>query len=158
MNNIKPKFLVDFMLGRLAKWLRIFGYDTVYADRSFTESILMKSLKEDRILVTRNTSLSSNRAWKLVLVESDKFMAQAAQIVKEMKLTLSEKNFFTRCTFCNSELKPVDNKLDIKDRVPKYVYDTQEKFTSCPACGRIYWAGTHYDLLLKTLRKAGLIK
>jgi uncharacterized protein len=154
----KPKFIVDFMLGRLAKWLRIFGYDTLYADKSFSENIILKSLKDNRILITRNSRLSRNRALRLLLVESDRFLEQAAQIRKELKLHLSENNFFTRCTFCNEELKTVEDKESIKARVPQYVFNTQNRFTACAKCGRIYWAGTHYGLLLKALRKAGLME
>ncbi len=157
-NGKKPKFIVDFMLGRLAKWLRIFGYDTMYVDKAFSESILLKSLKDNRILITRNSRLSRNRALKMVLVESDKFLEQADQITRELKLQLSEKNFFSRCTFCNSELIIVEDKELIKTRVPEYVYNTQNKFTACPQCKRVYWAGTHYGLLLKQLKKAGLLK
>ena len=157
-NGRKPKFIVDFMLGRLAKWLRILGYDTIYADKSFKENIILKSLTDNRVLITRNSRLSEKRAWKLVLIKSDKFLEQAAQVVKELKLTISEKNFFSRCTFCNTELTNVTEKESIKQKVPVYVYDTQDKFSVCAHCGRIYWAGTHYGLLLKTLKKAGLIK
>ena len=157
-NGKKPKFIVDFMLGRLAKWLRIFGYDTLYVDKAFSESILLKSLKDNRILITRNTRLSRNRALKMVLVESDKFLEQAAQVTKELKLVLSENNFFTRCTFCNGELKTVQDNESIRTNVPDYIFKTQPKFTVCQNCGRVYWAGTHYDLLIKQLKKAGLLK
>jgi uncharacterized protein with PIN domain len=158
-NNVnKPKFIVDFMLGRLAKWLRIFGYDTVYADRSYPENIILTSLKENRVLLTRNTGLSRKRAWKMVLIRSDKFIEQAAQVMKELKFNISEADFFTRCTFDNAGLKAVPAKESIKSKVPEYVYKTQDKFSECPVCGRIYWAGTHYGLLIKTLKKASFIK
>jgi len=157
-NGKKPKFLVDFMLGRLAKWLRILGYDTLYVDKAFSENILLKSLKDNRILVTRNNRLSRKRALKLVLVKSDKIMEQLAQIVRDLKLNVSEKNFFSRCTFCNTELKPVEHKESVKPSVPEYVYNTQDKFSVCPGCRKIYWAGTHFDLLSKALKKAGIIK
>lgn len=157
-NGKKPKFIVDFMLGRLAKWLRILGYDTLYTNKAFPENILLTSLKENRIIVTRNAHLSYNRALKLVLVKSDKFMEQVAQLVKELKINISEKEFFSRCTFCNAELKVVENKEEVKLLVPEYVYKTNDKFTTCPECKRIYWAGSHYSLLLKPLKKSALLK
>ena len=157
-NGKRPKFIVDFMLGRLAKWLRIFGYDTLYADKRFPENVILNSLKDNRVLVTRNTRLSRNRAWKLILIKSDQFLEQVGQVTGELKLQLLESRFFTRCTYCNSELRAVEDLNSIKDKVPEYVFKTQTKFTACPECGKVYWAGTHYDLLMKTLRKAGLVK
>ena len=157
MDNInRPKFLVDFMLGRLAKWLRILGYDTVYADRTFDEKLLLKSLNEGRVIVTRNRRLSSKRAWKLSLIKSDKFPEQIKQLVSERKLNLDRNYFFTRCALCNAELKPVDDKETIKTLVPEYVFKTSQKFSRCPNCSKLFWPGTHYDLLLKTLKLAGI--
>ena len=72
----EPKFLVDFMLGRLAKWLRIFGYDTVYIEENERSNRILKSLQENRILLTRDQRLSKKRAWKLVLIKSDEIHGQ----------------------------------------------------------------------------------
>ena len=157
-NDKKHRFIVDFMLGRLAKWLRIIGYDSLYADKNFPENILMKSLKDNRILVTRNSRLSRKRALKLVLIKSDKPFEQLAQLAAELKLVVSRKNFFSRCTFCNTELKQAPSKENVKTLVPQYVYDTHDTFSVCSRCGRVYWAGTHSELLMNTLKKAGLLK
>jgi len=152
----RPKFLVDFMLGRLAKWLRILGYDTVYADRTFDEKLILNSLKEGRVLVTRNKRVSSKRAWKLTLIKDDKFPEQIKQLVLEHKLNLNKDYFFTRCALCNAELKPVEDKETIRGLVPEYVFKTSQKFSRCPDCGKLFWPGTHYDLLMKTLKFAGI--
>ena len=146
------------MLGRLAKWLRILGFDTLYADKRLNEGLLLKSLKESRVLVTRSTSVSKKRAWKLVFVKSDKFTEQVKQLAGELKLNLREECFFTRCTFCNIPLVPVEKKESVKALVPEYVFQSQHKFSRCPSCGKVYWAGSHYELLLKTLKEAGLSK
>jgi hypothetical protein len=155
-NNNRPKFIVDFMLGRLAKWLRILGYDTVYADKLFEEKIILNSLKEGRVIVTRNRRVSSKRAWMLTLIKGDNFPEQIKQLIAEHKLDLDKKYFFSRCTYCNSELKPVVDKNTIKTRVPEYIFKATDKFTLCPDCGKIYWPGTHYELLIKTLKSAGI--
>ena len=156
-SNIRPKFLVDFMLGRLAKWMRILGYDTVYAKDTFDEKIIINSLKEGRVLVTRNSRVSSKRAWMLTLIKYDRFPEQIKQLAAEHKLNLDKRYFFTRCTFCNAELKIVEDKDSVKERVPEYVFKTTDKFSLCPDCGKLYWPGTHYDLLIKTLKSAGII-
>jgi uncharacterized protein with PIN domain len=152
----EPKFLVDFMLGRLAKWLRIFGYNTAYATDKNSSSIIIKSLKENRILVTRDHRLSRKRAWKLVLINSDHLAGQMKQLMQETGITVSQSRFFTRCTLCNSPIEQVTQKENIKELVPEYVYNTQDIFSQCTSCKKIYWRGTHFELLLKDLAKAGI--
>ena len=154
----RPKFVVDFMLGRLAKWLRILGYDTVYADKHLDESLLLTSLKEGRILVTRSKTVSKKRALKLVFIVSGSFIEQVRQLARELNLKINEEYFFTLCTFCNAPLLPVEKKDSLKTFVPDYVFQTQNKFSRCPTCGKVYWPGTHYGLLLKTLKESGLTK
>jgi uncharacterized protein len=153
----RPKFLVDFMLGRLARWMRLLGYDTVYADSNFDEKMILSSLKEGRVLVTRNSRISSKRAWLLTLIKADKFPEQIKQLTAEHKLDLDKNYFCTRCTFCNAELKTLEDRNSVKNQVPEYVFNTTYKFSICPDCGKLYGPGTHYDLLLKTLKSAGII-
>jgi uncharacterized protein with PIN domain len=152
----EPRFLVDFMLGRLAKWLRALGYDAGYLTEKERPDLLMRSLRENRILITRDHRLSSRRALKLVLVTSGRFEEQIRQVAAEAKLYLSESRLFTRCTICNIAVEKVTDKNQIKDAVPSYVFETVNDFARCPHCGRIYWKGTHQDLLLKELARAGI--
>lgn len=152
----EPKFLVDFMLGRLAKWLRVFGYDTVYLKNESGKNPVLESLKEDRILVTRNMRLSGKPAWKLALIKSDDVSEQLKQLVTELKLDISKKRLFTICSVCNSPIEPVKDKNEIKALVPEYVFNTQNDFSKCSKCNKLYWHGTHMDLLLKDIKKAGI--
>lgn len=154
--NKEPKFLVDFMLGRLSKWLRIFGYDAKYIREKTTVTPVLESLKENRILLTRNSRLSEKRAWKLILVKSDKVGEQLKQVADELELDISKKRLFSRCSVCNCAIEPVADKNTIKAEIPEYVFNTQNAFSKCVKCGKIYWQGTHYELLLKELRSIGL--
>lgn len=155
-NMKEPKFLIDFMLGRLAKWLRIFGYNTAYIEEKDRPQRILKSLQENRILLTRDHSLSKKRAWKLVLIKSDHLKEQIRQVVDEIGIIVSRDRLFERCTICNIPIEHIQNKQEIKDSVPEYVFQTQDDFSRCPGCKRIYWPGTHWDLLLKDLKEAGI--
>lgn len=148
----QPKFIVDYMCGRLAKWLRMLGYDTVYLNKNLKQKILLKSLQEQRIVITRNTKLSPKKAYKLIFIKYDKVFDQIKQVFEELKLRPTEENFFHRCSLCNSLLVEIE-KEKIKEVVPEYVFNTQEKFFKCDKCNKVYWKGTHYDLFLSDLRK-----
>lgn len=152
----EPRFLVDFMLGRLAKWLRIFGNDTLYTKEKSRPNIILQSLIENRILVTRDHTLSRKRAWKLVLIKSDKVEEQLKQLLGELNLKVTSDKLFSRCTICNGTLERLKSKEEIKTFVPEYVYKTQNDFSRCTLCKKIYWLGTHRDLLLKDLQRAGI--
>lgn len=152
----EPRFLIDFMVGRLTKWLRIFGYDTLYIRPQERSTIIMQSLKENRILVTRDHSLSRKKAWKLILVQSGRLNEQLKQVINESKILISDSRFYTRCTICNGQIKDVESKETVKSCVPEYVYKIQNSFACCSNCGKVYWPGTHRDLLLKELIKMGI--
>ncbi len=154
----EPRFLVDFMLGRLAKWLLVFGFDTEYITENERQRLVLRSLKESRILLTRDNRLSRKRAWKLVLIRADRREDQLRQLITELKLTLSRDRLFTRCTECNVPIVPVTDREAVRDLVPPYVFETQTLFTCCPGCRKVFWQGTHLDLMRRELEKAGLAK
>lgn len=149
----KPKFIVDFMCGRLARWLRILGYDAEFLNDTSRSKILMESLKSQRIILTRDTHLSKKKAYKIILITSDKIRQQVKQVIKELNLKLNPKEFFSICSICNKKVEKVNNKSEIKDLVPKYVYENIDDFYRCPECKRIYWQGSHYYLFLKEVEK-----
>lgn len=148
MNNKQleePKFLVDFMCGRLARWLRILGYDTEFFKETSRSKILLESLRQQRIVLTRDTKLSDRRAYKVVLIRSDKIREQIKQVIKELNLKIDKRKFFSICSICNKKVQSI-NKEEVKNLVPLYIYETQDKFYQCPECKRIYWEGTHLEL------------
>jgi uncharacterized protein with PIN domain len=156
VSGTKPKFIVDFMLGRLAKWLRIFGFDTLYLSEKERKDSVLNSLKENRILLTRDHRLSGKRAWKLILVEKDNLLEQIKQIIVSLNLSLSEDDLFSRCSACNCAIETVTDKNSIKNEVPGYIYQTHTVFSRCPNCRKIYWMRTHLDLFKKDLKKKGI--
>lgn len=141
------------MLGRLARWLRIIGYDAEYVTGKNRTNLIMQSLQENRIVVTRDHELSSKRALKLILITSDHCDKQLQQLFKETGITAKKSRLFTRCTICNKKNDIITDKESVRSRVPEYVFQTTGKFSVCPECKRIYWPGTHWELLNKELQK-----
>ena len=146
----KMKFIADNMLGRLAKWLRIMGYDTAYSSSISDGELLQRAAAEKRIILTRNHRLVTRAAsCRLILVRYDNIWEQLRQVVRELNLNLRE-HVMTRCSVCNCKLVSVDRE-SIEGKVADYIFQTQQEFSRCPQCGRIYWKGSHYQRIRERL-------
>jgi uncharacterized protein with PIN domain len=140
----RQAFIADAMLGRLAKSLRMLGYDTSYSPDAEDAELKMTALRESRVLLTRDHEIAETKlAVQVVLIESDHLEEQLVQVVEELELEPG-RELFTRCLICNVEVVEVP-KEKVEARVPPYVYETQDRFAECPSCGRVYWAATHVE-------------
>jgi uncharacterized protein len=148
----QPRFLADVMLGSLARWLRILGYDTEYENRISDEEIVRRCLAEGRVALTRDVRLTERRRFRSLLIESNQLGCQIREVLRFLGTDIDVERILTRCVQCNTPL--LESHRDaVRDRVPPYVYQTQSKFKQCPGCERVYWGGTHRDHILKRLRK-----
>ncbi|MGI0087071.1 MAG: Mut7-C RNAse domain-containing protein [Nitrosotalea sp.] len=147
MSAHKPSFVVDAMLGNLARKLRILGYDSKY-ESSIEDSELIKFAENQRrVIVTKDENLSKS-AEKIggittVLIRGNDEIEQLIQIAKKIGLS----NFVidtnsSRCVNCNGKIEAID-KIRIMEKVPLGIYERQEKFWICKGCKKIYWEGTH---------------
>jgi uncharacterized protein with PIN domain len=142
------RFIADAMLGTLAKWLRILGYDTQY-DTSLDDHQLVRLARaEGRLLLTRDQELARRPGVQVLLIVSEHLDAQIAQVLAD--LDLEPNRSFSRCPVCNELLLEIDREA-ARSRVPLYVAETQEAFRSCPACQRVYWRGTHWQQMAEQL-------
>ena len=135
------RLLVDATAGKLARWLRILGFDTEYIATCDIPPIVKLARQSGRSVVSRNARLVG-RLGGGILLESDTLEKQVRQVVRTVgrdKLA-----FFTRCSVCNAELESVE-KQTIRGRIPEYVYENHDEFAICPVCGRYYWQGTHWQ-------------
>ena len=146
------KFIVDFMLGRLCKRLRLMGYDAAYFLPGKKSELIYRSLKEGRIILTRDHKVSKKKAIKRVLIESDFIEEQLDQVFRELNLKLDRDKLFTRCVLCNSRLESIE-KEKVKGRVPSYVFQTKEQFFRCAECDKMYWKGTHIALMTNRIER-----
>ncbi len=140
--NDTVRFVADAMLGKLARWLRILGYDTLY-DVSWDDLELARIARaEGRILLTRDVPLSRRRGIRTLLIESEHPQEQLRQVFHS--LHLNDALAYSRCPVCNGPLKSVPPDA-LQDRLPKFVLAQHDSFRECPRCGRIYWPGTHWE-------------
>ena len=146
------KFIATFELGRLAKWLRIMGFDVDYFKKGKKRDLIIKSLKEDRVILTREKGMSRFSGTRMLHIENDFVEDQIRQVLGELRIKADRKNVFTRCILCNTPIQSVE-KRDVKEKIPPYVYKTQNYFLKCPQCNKIYWKGTHWKLVNDFLKK-----
>ena len=144
LNRLFMKFIADRMLGKLAIWLRLMGYDTFYKNTVSDEELLsLLESSPDRILLSRNVGLVERLdPHRYIFVPPDDPKAQLRFLVKALGLLPNPSSFFTRCSRCNEMLERVDRRA-VAGRVPEYVWTSQEVFSRCKNCGKIYWPGTH---------------
>ncbi len=152
-------FICDDNLGKLTKWLRTLGYDTLFFDPIEDGELVSKALKQNRVVLSRDTQLSRFKlklGERLLHIESDKPLEQLKQVVNHFKLKPGKELLFSRCLVCNQVLEKME-KEKIKDRLYPYVYQTQDNFVHCPGCDRIFWSATHVEKMIKTLSEGGII-
>jgi uncharacterized protein with PIN domain len=152
------KFIIDHNAGKLVKWLRMLGYDTIFFTGDNDMEMVSIALSENRMIITRDTGIikrrliTSGRVLALLLV-SEIATEQMKQVMRSLGID-DYKYLFTRCLECNGLLEE-RKKEDVEQRVPPYVFQTQDKYMECPFCGRIYWKGTHWQAMTN---KINLIK
>jgi uncharacterized protein len=149
------KFIVDLNVGKLARWLRLMGYDTVFLPHLDDGDMVKMALTQQRVLLTRDTQImqwnivSSGRV-KAILIEEDDPRKQLLQVAQRLNLNY-QFNPFSRCLECNALLE-TRTPQEIEGQVPPYVFKTQSKYTQCPDCHRIYWRGTHWQAMNRVLQ------
>lgn len=148
-----PRFVIDVNVGRLAKWLRIMGYDTLFPEEHNDSELVRIALRENRVLVTRDAGIARRRAarlgqLKVVQIRDDDLRRQLQQLVRDLDLNLN--NGFSRCVLCNYPLDPAD-KAEAACRLPPYVVQTHSQFMRCPQCQRLYWRGSHWYNMMAEL-------
>lgn len=149
------RFIVTKELGRLSKWLRILGYDTEYFTENKGARLSIRALQEDRIILTRNTHWGEHPGIKKLHIQGDSVYEQLRQAVKELGIKPQESAMFTRCILCNEVLREIE-KGTVKDKVPEYVFKTQNRFLNCPKCERIYWQGSHWGNVTEIIKEIQL--
>ncbi len=150
---MEPRFVADCNVGRLARWLRALGYDASYHARIGDAELVREAAAEDRVLLTRDRDLMQRRAIqtgvvRAMLLRDDDVNLQLRQVFSGLGLVLA--GALTRCIECNSLLEPREPAM-VAERVPPYVRRTQLRYSECPRCARVYWAGTHWQRMRQVL-------
>ena len=150
------KFIVDNNVGKLAKWLRIMGYNASLFTGEDDGKMVKLALAQNRVILTKDRQIMSRRLvtsgrLKAILIEDDDSKAQLQQIVEALNLDYQFKPF-SICLECNQSLVERD-KEGVRDLVPPYVFKTQNLYMECPSCHRIYWRGTHWQAMSQELER-----
>jgi uncharacterized protein with PIN domain len=148
----RTRFVADVHLGRLARGLRMLGFDTRYSTDLDDPSLVAISVRERRILLTRDLGLLKHgRLVRGYRVRATDPARQLEEIVREFSLQKALRPL-TRCLRCNATLRPVA-RARVAGRVPERVFRRFRRFTCCAGCGRCYWRGTHWRRLEQLSRR-----
>ena len=140
------------MLGKVARWLRLLGHDTLLFRREPVGLIIGLSAAEGRVLLTRDHRMATRKGIGRVLVlDRSEPGEQLGEVAKAHGLVIDPERVGTRCLECNKALETV-TKEEIADLVPPFVLASQERFRRCSACNRVFWQGTHVEQMLATIR------
>jgi uncharacterized protein with PIN domain len=150
MNPSEIRFAADRMLGRLAKMLRLLGYDTLYANDMTPAQLLGMARSGDRVLLTRGeTAQRFPHLDKVLSLKSEYPPEQLREVVERLGLD-TRSGLWTRCTFCNAPIERVE-KAGVEALVEAKIFRLYDEFYRCAGCGHVYWRGSHVDRILRNL-------
>jgi len=155
-------FLVDGMLGKLTRWLRMMGHDAVYMNDAEDKDLVTTAAKENRILLTSDVALfrlATTRGTDAYLVKGRTEAERLAGVAGRFKFDLSVDATQSRCPTCGSELK-TESKEEVKGKVPETTFKVFNQFWACsnPDCGKVYWQGSHWENIGALLERARKIQ
>lgn len=146
---IVTKFLVTRELIKLARWLRVLGYDTTVSQTNNSKKLRQLCQLQNRILIIRIRKPGKlGDKNHVIIINSDKLAEQLRQMITELHINVS--SVFSRCLDCNRKVYAI-KKTAILTRLPEKVRQKEEHFTICRKCGKIFWHGTHYQAMLQFL-------
>ena len=160
------KFVADPNLGKLAKWLRVLGFDTTYYRSADKLGLIQLAQSEERLILTRDRWIrqkaESQRDLKCCFIHDDRLADQLDQIIKMVEMAGSAETQtgergspiwkpFSRCIECNLELNDL-SKESVEGKVPDFVFSRNQRFSQCPRCGKIFWNGTHSKDMMERIR------
>jgi len=144
---METSFAAEKILGKLAKWLRILGFDTIY------DPDIKNPVESGRILLTRTKRIKYDYTTdKLIFIKSDKPFKQLKEVIKALGIVNEDIKTFTRCIRCNTKIRTIE-KNSIRSLVPDYVWESQDSFKACSKCKRIYWQGSHTKRSMEIIKK-----
>lgn len=149
-------FILDGMLGKLARWLRMMGHDVQYSNNADDAELLATAKKDSRVLLTRDFALYQQAIAKNIetfYVEGITEPERLAELAQRFRITLEIDLEKSRCPKCNTKIESV-LKDEIVDKVEKNTFIHYDVFWKCPNCDAVYWQGAHWKQIHNTLEKA----
>ncbi len=154
MDEPRPRFVADGNVGSLARRLRMLGFDAVFAHPVEDDELVRAAEREGRVLLTRDVYVLHRRPIadgkvRALLITRDDVASQLRQVLRTLDLH-PPFAAFSRCLECNVPLLSASRE-EVEGDVPPFVFQTQQTFTRCPSCRRVYWSGTHRQRMLQEL-------
>lgn len=154
MDSNRPAFVADGNVGKLARRLRMLGFDVLFAHPVEDGELVRIAERDGRILLTRDVYVLHRRVVaegtvSAILLTRDDTATQLRQVLRALDLH-PPFAVLSRCLECNEPLAPAARE-EVAADVPPFVYSTQQSFTRCPRCRRVYWSGTHREHMLREL-------
>lgn len=147
------KFIADHMLGKLAKELRMLGYDTLYYRGEPGYPLIKLAREEDRVIVTRNRKLLTRKPEdRIVRITQEKPPLQLKELIQKGYVSFDESKLYSRCLLCNVLLEQVSRK-DAEGKIPDFIFHQNMEFSRCPRCLKIYWPGSHLDHMQQKVKE-----
>ena len=139
-----PAFVAECTLGKLAKWLRLAGFDTLYDIKSpdFRRLARYASTQNRQVLSRTQRVISRLEAAQGLLIQFDAPIDQLRQVMRHFDIQRCDLRPLSRCSQCNYRLRAADQE-NLRAAVPDYTRQQHDKFLMCPECRRVYWPGTH---------------
>ncbi len=151
-----PRFICDDHLGKLARYLRVSGFDTLFENDIDNSRLIQFSLDDKRYILTRDRRLLERRLVRyFFLIEHNLWPDQLKAVLDNFDLSINRSRMFTRCLEDNTLIVPVE-KETIREIVHPHTYQHHSDYRHCPTCMRVYWSGSHIKAMTKRLSEAGI--
>ena len=145
------KFIADVNLGKLAKELRMLGFDTTYYRGKDLHELIQLARRMQGVILTRNRGLiSKSTEIQMILVSEDDPLLQLKGLLRRGIIAIHDVGLFTRCLLCNTRLEEIAREK-AEGNVPDFIYQHHQAFYRCPQCHRLFWPGTHFEKMKKGL-------
>lgn len=143
------RFIADAMLDRLARWMRLLGFDTLYFPHINDRCLLSLAVRDERLILTRDMRFATISNFRnFLMLDSNYTAGQLTEVIKALGI----REFMPcRCACCNGILTKVHNKAFVRDIVPEHIFLSNDSFMECSACARVYWEGTHMKYFRKLI-------
>lgn len=151
------RFLLDGMLGKLTRWLRMLGYDAIYLNDLADKDLLALAKREDLVLLTSDEELyrtAAMRGTETALVQGRTEPERLAAIAERYKLRLEIDTTISKCPTCGFAIREAE-KSDVEGLVPPTTFKVYRSFWVCtnPKCAKVYWHGSHWKKIEQTLEE-----
>jgi uncharacterized protein with PIN domain len=149
-NNLR--FIAESTLGKLAKWLRILGFDTLY-EPHVPGREPVDTREGRRIFLTRTKRVAIREdSHNLIFITSNHPFDQLKEVIQALEIKAEDIQTFSRCIRCNTTIREI-GRNDVQGKVPDYVWESHDTFHTCDQCRRIFWSGSHIEHSIEIIKR-----